>query len=105
MRQKYWNTLIALVTLAALWAIITYLDRRASRQAAKIETPKEEKIFALDSKHITSLAFRPRAGEVVTCRRGGGHVGDCRTQEACRRPGHALDGSQQPHHGHGRRCC
>ena len=72
MRQKYWNTLIALVTLAALWAIITYLDRRASRQAAKIETPKEEKIFALDSKHITSLAFRPRAGEVVTCRRGGG---------------------------------
>jgi hypothetical protein len=72
MRKKYLNTLIALLSLAVLWAIITYLDRRASRQASKIEAPKEEKIFALDSKHITSIAFRPRDGSVVTCQREGG---------------------------------
>ena len=72
MRKKYLNTLIALLSLAVLWAIITYLDRRASRQASKIEAPKEEKIFALDSKHITSIVLRPRDGAVVTCQREGG---------------------------------
>ena len=72
MRKKYLNTLIALVTLGALWGIITYFDRRASRQASKIEPTKEEKIFTLDSKHITSIAFHPRTGEVVTLQREGG---------------------------------
>ena len=72
MRKKYFNTLIALVVLAALWGVFTYYDRRHSREASKIETPKEEKIFALDSKHITSITFRPRDGEAVTCQHAGG---------------------------------
>jgi hypothetical protein len=72
MRKKYLNTLIALVALAGLWGIFTYLDKRASRQTSKLEAPKEEKIFALDSKHITSITFRPRDGEAVTCRHDGG---------------------------------
>jgi hypothetical protein len=72
MKRRYLNTLIALAGLAVLWGTITYLDKRASRQASKVETPKEEKIFTLDSKHITSLTFRPRAGETVTCRHEGG---------------------------------
>ena len=72
MRRKYLNTLIALVVLAGLWGIITYFDKRASRKASKIETSKEEKIFSLDSKHITSITFRPRDGEAVTCRHEGG---------------------------------
>jgi hypothetical protein len=72
MRKKYLNTLIALAFLAGLWGAFTYIDRRASRQAAKMEAPKEEKIFALDSKHITSVIFRPHAGEAVTCRHDGG---------------------------------
>jgi hypothetical protein len=72
MRKKYLNTLIALAVLAAVWGTFTYFDRRASRQASKVETPKEEKIFALDSKHITSITFRPREGEAVTCQHNGG---------------------------------
>jgi hypothetical protein len=70
MKKRYLNTLIALVVLAGLWGTFTYLDKRASRQASKIETPKEEKVFALDSKHITSITFRPREGEAVTCQHG-----------------------------------
>jgi len=72
MRKKYLNTLIALAVLAALWGITTYLDRRANRASSKLEIPKEEKIFALDSKHITSIAFHPREGEGVTCQHDGG---------------------------------
>jgi hypothetical protein len=72
MRKKYLNTLIAVVVLAALWGTFTYIDRRQSRQAAKFEVPKEEKIFALDSKHINSITFRPRDGEAVTCQHDGG---------------------------------
>jgi hypothetical protein len=72
MKKRYLNTLIALVVLAALWGAFTYIDRRQSRRGSKIEAPKEEKIFPLDSKHITSLTFRPRDGEAVTCQ----HEGD-----------------------------
>ena len=72
MRKKYLNTLIALVVLAGLWGTITYIDWRKSRQAAKIEAPKEEKIFAQDSKHIASITFRPRDGQAVTCQHEGG---------------------------------
>jgi hypothetical protein len=72
MRKKYINTLIALLALAALWGITTYLDKRASRQTAKFEIPKEEKIFALDGKHITSLTFHPHEGEALTCQHDGG---------------------------------
>jgi hypothetical protein len=71
MKKKYINTLIALAVLAALWGTFTYFDKRASRQAAKVEAPKEEKIFTLDSKHITSITFRPREGEAVTCQHEG----------------------------------
>jgi hypothetical protein len=72
MRKKYLNTLIALAVLAGLWGSITYLDKRASRKASKLEAPKEEKIFALASEHITSITFRPRDGEAVTCQHDGG---------------------------------
>jgi hypothetical protein len=72
MRKKYLNTLIALVVLAALWGAFTYIDRRQSRQASKVEAPKEEKIFALDGKHIASITFRPGEGEAVTCQHDGG---------------------------------
>jgi hypothetical protein len=72
MKKKYLNTLIALAVLAALWGITTYLDRRAKRATSKLEIPKEEKIFALDSKHITSITFHPREGEGVTCQHDGG---------------------------------
>jgi hypothetical protein len=71
MRKKYINTLIALVVLAALYGAFTYYDRHKSREASKVETPKEEKLFTLDSKHITSVTFRPRDGEAVTCQHEG----------------------------------
>jgi len=72
MKRKYLNTLIALLVLAGLWGTISYIDWRKGRQASKIEAPKEEKIFTLDSKHITSLTFLPHDGEAVTCQHEGG---------------------------------
>jgi hypothetical protein len=71
MRKKYINTLIALVVLAGLYGAFTYYDRHKSREASKVETPKQDKLFTLDSKHITSITFRPRAGEAVTCQHEG----------------------------------
>jgi hypothetical protein len=67
MKRKYLSTLIAVVALGALWGIFTYMDRRLSREASKTETPKQEKVFTLDSKHITSITFRPRDGQTITC--------------------------------------
>jgi hypothetical protein len=72
MKRKYLNTLIALVVLAGLWGTISYIDWRKGRQAAKIEAPKEDKVFTLDSKHITSITFHPHEGEAVTCQHEGG---------------------------------
>jgi len=72
MRKKYLTTLIALVVLAGLWGIFTYVNRRQSRQASQVQGPKEEKIFNLDSKHITAITFLPREGEAVTCDHQGG---------------------------------
>ena len=72
MRKKYINTLIALVVLGALWGAFTYYNRRKSREAPKTETSKEEKLFSLDSKHITAITFHPRAGDAVTCQHAGG---------------------------------
>jgi len=72
MRKKYINTLIAVVILGALWGAITYFNRRQSREAAKVEPSKEEKIFTLDSKHITSITFHPQSGEAVSCQHEGG---------------------------------
>ncbi|MGA2075975.1 MAG: DUF4340 domain-containing protein [Terriglobia bacterium] len=72
MKRKYINTLIALVILAALWGAFTYYNRRQGREASKIEPSKEEKLFTLDSKHITAITFRPRSGDAVTCEHAGG---------------------------------
>jgi hypothetical protein len=72
MRKKYINTLVALVILGALWGALTYYNRRQSREASKIETSKEEKLFTLDSKHITAITFRPRSGDAVGCEHAGG---------------------------------
>lgn len=67
--KKYLNTLVALAFLAALWASFNYYDRRKSRQASKTESTPHEKILPLDASHVQSLTFKPRNGEVVTCRR------------------------------------
>ena len=72
MKRKYLNTLIALAVLGGLWGTISYIDWRKGRQASKIETPKEEKVFTLDSKHIISLTFHPHDGEAVTCQHENG---------------------------------
>jgi hypothetical protein len=70
--QKYLNTLTALVVLAATWAAFTYYDKHKSKEAPKVETSKEEKIFGVDAQHIQAITFKPREGEVTTCRRESG---------------------------------
>src|SRR5271155_3645080 len=73
-KQKYLNTLIALVLFAATWGGITYYDKHkgAEKPAVDTSTGTQEKIFPVDAQHIQSIAFKPAAGDAFTCRRDGG---------------------------------
>jgi hypothetical protein len=70
MKAKYYNTLLALAVLAAMWGALTYWDKRKAHEPPK--TTAQEKILALESSHIQSITLKPREGEAVTCRREGG---------------------------------
>jgi len=72
MKKKYLNTLLAVVLLAGMWAAFNYYDKRKSREAPKTETSVQEKILSVESQRIQSVAFKPRDGEAVSCRREGG---------------------------------
>jgi hypothetical protein len=71
-KQKFLNTLIALVVLAATWGAFTYYDKHKSGEKPAAETSNQEKIFSLDAQHIQSITFKPRDGDAFTCRRDGG---------------------------------
>jgi hypothetical protein len=71
-RQKFLNTLIALVLLAATWGAITYYDKRKGSEKPAVETSNQTKIFSVDAQHIQSIMFKPQDGEAFTCRREGG---------------------------------
>jgi hypothetical protein len=71
MRKQYWNTLVAIVFLGALWAGFRFYDRRKAREAEKTESKPAEKILAVESDHIRSFTLKPRDGEAFTCTRDG----------------------------------
>jgi hypothetical protein len=71
-KQKYLNTLIALVVLAATWGAFTYYDKHKGKEKPAVETSNQTKIFSLDAQHIQSITFKPRDGEAFSCRREGG---------------------------------
>jgi hypothetical protein len=70
-KQKYLNTLIALVVLAAAWGAITYYDKRKSKEKPAVEATHQAKIFPIDAQHIQSITFKPRDGEAFSCQRQG----------------------------------
>ena len=70
-KQKFLNTLIALVVLAATWAAFIYYDKHKASEKSPVETTHQAKIFVLDAQHIQSITFKPRDGETFTCRREG----------------------------------
>lgn len=71
MRKKYWNTLVAIALLGALWAGFRYYDRRKAREAEKTESKPAEKVLSVASDHIRSFTLKPRDGEAFTCARDG----------------------------------
>jgi hypothetical protein len=71
-KQKFLNTLIALVVLAATWGAFTYYDKHKGTEKSAAETTHQAKIFTLDAGHIQSITFKPRDGESFSCRRVGG---------------------------------
>ena len=71
MRKQYWNTLVAIVLLGALWVGFRYYDKRKARQAEKSESKPAEKVLAVESGHIQSFTLKPRDGEAFTCTREG----------------------------------
>jgi hypothetical protein len=70
--QKYLNTLIALILLAATWGAIKYYDKHKGAEKPPTETSNQEKIFSVDAQHIQSITFKPRDGDAFTCKREGG---------------------------------
>jgi hypothetical protein len=71
-KQKFLNTLIALVILAGTWGAFTYYDKHKGKEKPVEETSNQTKIFSVDAQHIQSITFKPREGDVFTCRREGG---------------------------------
>ncbi|HMD83285.1 MAG TPA: DUF4340 domain-containing protein [Terriglobia bacterium] len=71
-KQKFLNTLIALVVLAATWGAFTYYDKHKGSEKPAVETSHQTKIFSLDAQHIQSITFKPRDGDAFSCRREGG---------------------------------
>lgn len=71
-KQKYLNTLIALVLLAATWGAITYYDKHKGAEKPVSTTTNQEKIFPLDAQHIQSITFKPHDGDAFTCRHENG---------------------------------
>jgi hypothetical protein len=71
-KQKFLNTLIALVVLAATWGGFTYYDKHKAKEPPPVETGKLTKVFSIGAPHIQSITFKPRDGEAFTCRRDGG---------------------------------
>jgi hypothetical protein len=72
MKKKYLNTLAALAVLAGMWFGFTYWEKRKARESPKTQTTPQEKVFPLESSHVQSFTLKPRDGESITCRRGGG---------------------------------
>ena len=71
-KQKFLNTLIALVVLAATWGAFTYYDKRKGSEKPLVESTHQAKIFPLDAQHIQSITFKPRDGDAFSCRRESG---------------------------------
>jgi hypothetical protein len=71
-KQKYLNTLIALVVLGATWGAFIYYDKHKGSEKPSVETSQQTKIFSLDAQHIQSITFKPRDGDAFSCQREGG---------------------------------
>jgi hypothetical protein len=71
-KQRFVNTLIALVILAVTWAAFTYYDKHKSKEKPAAAATHETKLFSVDAQHIQSITFKPRDGEAFTCRRENG---------------------------------
>lgn len=71
MKKKYLNTLIAVALLAAVYAGFTYWDKRKGAESKSETSTSQEKLFAIDSRHVKLFTIKPREGEAVTCQREG----------------------------------
>jgi hypothetical protein len=72
MKKKYFNTLVALAMLAAMWFGFTYWESRKGSESLRTDTTPQEKVFPVESSHVLSFTIKPREGEAVTCRREAG---------------------------------
>jgi len=71
MRKKYWNTLLAIAVLGALWGGFRYYDKRKAREQEKAASKPAEKVLSVESDHIRSFSLKPRDGEAFVCTRDG----------------------------------
>src|SRR5579862_2616038 len=71
-KQKFLNTLIALVILAATWGAFTYYDKRKAVEKAPTTAGSQERILPLDAEHIQAISFKWRGGDAFTCSREDG---------------------------------
>jgi Domain of unknown function (DUF4340) len=67
MNRKYLQTLIALVLLAGLWGIFTYVGRKKSAPGSEAKSAPSQKIFPAKKGQIVALTVAPASGKPVTC--------------------------------------
>ena len=67
MNRKYFQTLIALVVLAGLWGIFTYVGRKKTASNSKSKSAASEKIFPAKKDQVVAFTVTPASGKPVTC--------------------------------------
>jgi Domain of unknown function (DUF4340) len=65
--KRYLKTVAALVVLGALWASITYYNKRKSQESSKSSEPPKEMILPVKADQVESITVTPRDGEAFTC--------------------------------------
>lgn len=68
--KRYAKTVAALVVLAALWASITYYNKRKSQESSKTSEASKEMILPVKTDQVQSFTVAPRDGQAFTCVRG-----------------------------------
>jgi len=67
MNRKYLQTLIALVVLAGLWGVFTYMGRKKSASNSTAKSAASQKIFPAKPDQVVAFTLTPEGGKAITC--------------------------------------
>lgn len=65
--KRYYNTLIAVILLAALWAGFNYYNKKKGKEAATDTSKPKELVLPVKQDQVKSFTLAPHDGEPITC--------------------------------------